>query len=81
MLLHETLLRRRLTTVLFIITDFHFIITNNMQITVGYKTVSLLLLSHDRETWPLILRGEKILRLNKKMFLSKIFLDKLQEFS
>jgi len=41
-----------------------------MQITVGYKTVILLLLSHECEAWCLILGGEHKLRVNEKMVLS-----------
>jgi hypothetical protein len=50
-----------------------------MQITVGYKTVILHLLSHECETWPLILKGEEGLRVKAKMSLSKIFVLKLEE--
>jgi len=50
-----------------------------MQITVGYKTVILILLSHEYETWCLILRGEQKLRVKEKMVLSKIFVLKMEE--
>jgi hypothetical protein len=54
---HETWLRRRLNTVLFRITDFQFI-TNNMQITVGYKIVIFLLFFHTSAEFGLWYWGE-----------------------
>jgi len=57
------------------ISDFQFI-TNNMQITVGYKTVIFFLISRECETWPLILRGELWLRENVKMVPTLIFVVK-----
>jgi hypothetical protein len=42
--------------------------------------VILLLLSHECETWSLILRGEHRLRANGKMLLRKIYVDKMEEF-
>jgi len=55
--------------------DFHFI-TDNMQITLGYKIVIFFLLSHECETWSFILRGELRLRVNEKMVPRKKFVVK-----
>jgi hypothetical protein len=66
-----TKLRRGLTAVLFRIINFQFL-TNNMKITIGQNIVILRLLSHEGETWLLILREEHSLRVKE----SKIFQHK-----
>ena len=57
------------------IIDFQFI-TNNMQITVGYKILIFFLLSRECETGPLILKGELRLMVNVKMVPRRIFVVK-----
>jgi len=44
-----------------------------MRITVGYKIVIFFFFSHECEIWSLVLRGENMLRMNKKMGSSSIF--------
>jgi len=57
------------------IMDFQFI-TDNMQITLGYKIVIFFLFSRKCEKWPLILREGIRLRVNEKMVPRKICVDK-----
>jgi len=52
-----------------------------MQITVGYKILLLLLLSHECGTWSFILKEDHGLRVNEKMVLSKIFVHGIEEVS
>jgi len=50
-----------------------------MQITVGYKIVFLIILSHECEIWSLILRAENRLSVNEKIAPSKIFVHNMEE--
>lgn len=51
----------------------------NMKNTIGYKTVILLVLSHECETWSLIKEAEHGLRVYEKMVLRNIFVDKTED--